>query len=226
MSMKKVFFLVNTLKEFNFQQHLSKYLSDVNIFVGESLPANTDYDLIILWNYRKILKNISDRKNVILFHSTNLPEGKGWAPIYYTLIKDLQYYTISGIFAVDNVDSGDIIIQAKFKIKSNYTAETLREWDDEICIILLKKILEIFQGKEIKGKKQKGISSIYPRRKPEDNEINLNVKFIDIINHLRACEKNHPAFFVYNETKYFVKIEPEIKPTFPDDLEIILYDDI
>lgn len=225
MSMKKVFFLVNRLEEFDFQQYLNKYLSDVNVTVGESLPTDTDYyDLIILWNYRKILKNISDRKNIILFHSTNLPEGKGWAPIYYTLTKGLEQYTISGIFAADEVDSGDIIVQAKFKIKDNYTAEIIREWDNEICIMLIKKILEIFQGKEIKGRKQQGVSSFNTRRKPEDNEINPNVKFADVINHLRACEKNHPAFFVYNKAKYLVKVEPEIKPTFPEDLEITFYD--
>lgn len=85
------------------------------------------------------------------------------------------------------------------------------------------KILEIFQGKEIKGRKWQGVSSIYPRRKPEDNEINLNMKFVDIVNHLRVYEKNHPDFFVYNETKYLVKVEPETKPTFPDDFEIVFY---
>lgn len=227
MSMKKVFFLVNKLEEFDFQQYLNKYLADVNITVGESLPIDTDYyDLIILWNYRKILKNIFDKKNIILFHSTNLPQGKGWAPIYYTLTKGLEQYTISGIFAADEVDSGDIIVQAKFKIKDNYTAEIIREWDDEICIMLIKKIFEIFQEKEIKGRKQQGVSSFNTRRKPEDNEINPNVKFADVISHLRACEKKHPAFFVYKGTKYLITVEPETKPTFPDDLEIIFYDSI
>lgn len=219
--MKKIFFLLNKLEEFNFQQHLNKYLSDVNVTVGESLPADTNYyDLIILWNYRKILKNISDKKNIILFHSTNLPHGRGWAPIYYALTKGLEYHTISGIFAVDEVDSGNIIVQVKFRIKDNYTAEVLREFDNEICIMLIKKIFEVFNGKEIKGKKQEGSGSVNPRRKLEDNRINLDVKFRDIINHLRACEKNHPAFFVYNNTRYNVIIEPEIKPTFPDDLVI------
>lgn len=66
---EKSIFLVNKLEKFDFQQHLNKYLSDVNITVGESLPSNTDYDLIILWNYRKILKNISDRKK---YHLTLL----------------------------------------------------------------------------------------------------------------------------------------------------------
>ena len=49
------------------------------------------------------------------------------------------------------------------------------------------------------------------------------MKFVDIVNHLRVYEKNHPDFFVYNETKYLVKVEPETKPTFPDDFEIVFY---
>lgn len=223
--MKKIFFLLNKLEEFDFQEYIKKYLGDVSVSKGESLPESSDnYDLIILWSYRKILKNISNKKNIILFHSTDLPSGKGWAPIYYSIYNNLEYFTISGIFAADEVDSGDIIIKARFKIKNNYTAEIIRECDREISILLIKKILERFDNKPLQGKKQEGISSTYVRRKPEDNQISTNDALKDIINHLRACEKNHPAFFVFNGTKYFINIIPAIKPKFPKDLEIEFYD--
>lgn len=223
--MKRIFFLVNSLDEFNFNDLIKKYLDGVYVTVGESLPQNTqDYNLIIIWNYRKIIPNISDKKNIIIFHSSDLPDGRGWAPIYYTLAKGLNYFVISGILPSEKVDTGDIVVKAKFRIRDNYTAEVIRQWDSEISIMLIKEILKRFEGREIKGIKQIGEGSYNPRRSPTDNEIPIESRICDIIGHLRGCEKRHPAFFYYNQTKYIIHIEPENKPEFPEDLEVIFYD--
>lgn len=223
--MKRVFFLVNKIDEFNFCQYIEKYLNEISVIVGDSLPEHTDeYDLIVLWSYRKIIKKIPNGKNIILFHSSDLPDGKGWAPIYYSIRSGLEHFTISGILADERVDSGDIIVKAKFRIKDNYTAEHIRKWDHEISIILVKKILERFANGKIRGEKQEEVGTSNPRRKPDENRIDLKSRFEQTINHLRACEKNHPAFFYYNQTKYNITIEPETEPDFPADLKIKFYD--
>lgn len=223
--MKKVFFLVNSLEEFNFYELIRKYLSKMNITIGESLPQHTEeYDVIVLWNYRKIIPDVAKKKNIILFHSADLPEGRGWAPIYYTLSKGKEEFVIKGICAGEEVDTGDVIAKARFKIRDNYNAEVIRQWDSEISIMLIKEILKRFEGREIKGAKQIGEATFYPKRRPENNEIPLNSKLADVVNHLRACEKKHPAFFYYGKTKYFINIEPENKPEFPVDLEVEFFD--
>jgi methionyl-tRNA formyltransferase len=204
---------------------VKKHLNEISVTVGDSLPEHTDeYDLIVLWSYRKIIKNVPSGKNIILFHSSDLPDGKGWAPIYYSIRSGLEYFTISGILADQRVDSGDIVVKAKFRIKDNYTAEHIRKWDHEISIILIKKILERFANGKIRGKKQEGVGTSNPRRKPDENRIELKSRFEQTINHLRACEKSHPAFFYYNQTKYNIIIEPEMEPDFPADLKIKFYD--
>jgi methionyl-tRNA formyltransferase len=223
--MKKIFFLVNSLDEFDFQDLIKKYLPDIRVSAGESLPEHTeDYDLVILWSYKKIIPNLSGKKNIILFHSTDLPKGKGWAPIYYTIIQKNEYFTITGILADEKVDAGNVIVKARFKIKDNYTAEHLRGWDKEISIMLIKEILARFEGKKLEGIRQTGKDSFYKKRSPEDNEISPDVKVADIIDHLRACERSHSAYFIYNDIKYFIYIEPAEKPDFPDDLEVKFYD--
>jgi len=218
--LKKIFFLVNDFNEFNFNEYIQKYLKKIDISIGTTLPAqNENFDLIILWNYRKIIKNIS-KKNIILFHSSELPDGKGWAPIYYAIKNRKKNYVISGIFADNKVDSGDIIVQAKFQIKDNHTAEFIRKLDSEISIMLIKKILIRFNKKQISGKKQIGKISYNLKRNIEDNKIDVNTKFSSNIDHLRACEQKHPAFFYKNKTKYLIFVEPIEKPNFPKDLEI------
>ena len=222
--MNKIFFLINEFDEFNFHELIEKHLDDVNVTIGNTLPVHTDeYDLVVLWNYRKIIKNIEGRKNIMLFHSSNLPYGKGWAPIYHAIASGQKYYTITGLFAAEDVDSGNIIVKARFRIKDNYIAEYIRAWDNEISIILIKKILQRFGKNKIIGKKQIERGNFNTRRYPEQSEISIDSKFKKIISHLRACEKNHPAFFFYKKTKYIVNIQPIDRPKFPSDLKIKFY---
>ena len=225
--MSKVFFMVNKIKDFCFADLIEKYLSNCSVTVGETLPVHTEeYNLIVLWSYRKILANVAEKKNIILFHSSDLPEGKGWAPIYHSIRSGKDDYVISGIFADKEVDSGDIIVKAKFKIKDNYTADIIRRWDAEISIMLVREILDRFRNKIIKGIKQSGAETYYRRRKPEDNEVSLNSTIEDVLNHLRACENDHPAFVMYRDIKYKIFLEPLNSPThFPEDLKITFFDD-
>jgi methionyl-tRNA formyltransferase len=223
--MKKLFFLLNSFADFNFSEYLHKHVDQsYNISFGETMPSDTDYyDLIVLWNYQKIVKDIDDKKNIVVFHSTNLPDGKGWAPIFNSLLRDDKHFYITGILASNKVDAGDIIVQAKFEIKANYTAKYIRIWDIEICIILANEILKRSVSNKLSGVKQKGKESYNHRRQPQDNEINLNVSLKDQVALLRACEDEFPAFFFYRGEKYIINIEPESKPVFPEDLEIAFF---
>tara|TARA_Y100000590_G_scaffold470485_1_gene665623 strand:+ start:9273 stop:9950 length:678 start_codon:yes stop_codon:yes gene_type:complete len=225
--LKKILFVINQKENFSIENYLLKHLSDFEIHVEENLPETLlAYDLIILWSYRKILENISNYRNIVVFHSSDLPDGKGWAPIFNTINRNKKFFVISGIMPADKVDSGDIICQAKFEIKDNHTAEILREFDEEISIIMIKLICEKFEKNTLCGKKQQGTESFFPRRKPSDNEINTKSSIEQNINFLRACEKQHPAFFFLNKTKYFISITPEKKPDFPSDLEITFFNKI
>ena len=214
---EKILFIVNNLREFQSKEYIKKYLGNIDYTVKTNLPKDTSkYHLVVLWNYRKIIKNVEDKNNIILFHSSDLPKGKGWAPIYHAIYNEEKYYIISGIFAAEKVDSGDIIIQAKFRIRPNYTAEFVRKLDNEISMMMIRKILVKFKNKKIEGKKQSGRSTYFKRRKPEDNEL----KGKKIFNHLRACEEQHPAFFYYKNEKFIVTVYPEKLPIFPSDLQI------
>jgi methionyl-tRNA formyltransferase len=222
--MKKVFFLVNKISSVNFSGVIEKYLSDCSVFIGTILPQNPEeFDLIVLWSYRKKLKHLGNKGNIILFHSSALPEGRGWAPIYNSIASGMNSYTISGIFAAEEIDAGDIIVQAKFAIKDNYIASDLRRWDAEISIMLVGLILQRMDSMPIQGKKQEGLPSFWPRRRLEENEININLQFSELIPHLRACEDDHPAFFWLGNTKYLVSVRAENAAQFPEDIEVTFY---
>ncbi|MGL5271449.1 MAG: formyltransferase family protein [Selenomonadaceae bacterium] len=220
--MKKIFFVVNDLKEFTFQEYIDKYLSEYEICIGTNIPQNpNEYIMIVLWDYRKIIPVDASYKNYIVFHGSNLPKGRGWAPIYYSFKEKSLYYTVTGIFADEKVDSGDVIIKARFSICDNYIADYVREWDKEIMVMLTAKILNKYPDGNIKGEKQVGVATYRDRRVETDNEVDIHERLIDLLPAIRGSEKKFPAFFQYGKQKYRLFIEPCEKPVFPNDLDIV-----
>ena len=120
------------------------------------------------------------------------------------------------------MDSGDIVCRARFKIRSEHTAEYLRKFDHIISLMMVRKVLDKLKGQEIVGLKQEGESTFNKRRRPEDNRVRLTDRIGDILPHLRACEDSHPAFFDYEGVRYKIFVKPMKEPRFPEDLEIVL----
>jgi len=219
--MNKIFFLLNDLTDFNAKSYCDKYLSHCEILLDTSLPAVfEDFDLIVPWNYQKIIKNHSG--NIVIFHSSDLPKGKGWAPIFNVFNLELDEYIISAILLDKRVDSGDIIAKARFKMRNTYTAEFIREVDEEVTIMMIAQILKKFKGSELVGVKQDIAKETYHKRRSlKDNKLNPNANLKQLIPVLKGCEKNHPSFFEYKGDEFIISIEPKIPPVFPKDLEIV-----
>ncbi|MDC0893237.1 formyltransferase family protein [Pseudomonadales bacterium] len=219
--MKKVFFLLNDISEFEIQHLCEKYLSDYIVSKGTELPDNPgDFSLIVPWNYKKIIRNY-ELNNIVIFHSSDLPSGKGWAPIFNAFNENLKYYVISAVLLSERVDSGPIVAKAKFKIKNTYTAEITRKIDEEIVLMMAAEIIERFDGKELTGIEQNTLhESYYKRRYPKDNEVNGDDSLNNLIYKLKGCEESHPAFFNFKGDEFVISVKPKIMPSFPEDLQI------
>lgn len=224
--MTRLFFVLNSLSEFDFKDLLEKHLPGIHADVGIELPANpTDYRLIVLWSYRKVVAAPAGSNNVVLFHSSDLPKGRGWAPIYHAIVEREEYFVVSGIFAAPEVDTGDVIVKARFKILPNYTATDLRRFDRELSLMLLREILSRFEGREVAGVAQSGKPTVRPRRTPEDCRIDVDRPFRELVDHLRACEPRSPAFFETAGCRYVVSIAPVDIPAFPADIQVVFGED-
>lgn len=223
MMKKKICILLNNIKEYDFEDLSNIYLKKekFDISITDKFPGDPgSFDLIIPWSYRKIIRDFKQSKNIVIIHSSELPHGRGWAPIYYSIKEEQSDYVISCIFANDEVDKGDIIIKASFPILPEYTATFLRKVDREISFLLIKKISDKWLNGKIITNKQHGAESYRPRRYPDDNEIKISNSLKSLLPHLRAVENNNPAFFYYKDIKYLISISPEKEPEFPNKIKI------
>jgi methionyl-tRNA formyltransferase len=214
----RVCILMNHLDEFDLKSALDRHLpaDRVEVTITETFPEDpSKYRLIVPWSYRKIIKDAARTGNVIVMHSSDLPKGRGWAPIYHAFSEQKPEYVISGIFAAEEVDAGDIVVRARFPIEAGYTAPFVRTLDQELSLILIAGILEHWPEGDPVGVKQVGVGSYRPRRDPTDNELDPSRSLRELVPHLRGVESASPAFFFYENVKYLVEVRPEFKPRNP-----------
>ena len=214
----RICILLNNFDEFNFGELLYRYLpiDRFDVEVAVNFPDDpTQFQLIIPWNYRRIIKQAERSGNVVIIHSSDLPEGRGWAPIFHAFQEEKPEYVISAIFAASEVDAGDIIVRARFQINHDYTAPFIRKLDEELSLVLVAKILEQWPEGNLIGIKQIGGGTYRNRRDIKDNEIDISKNLKTLLPLLRGVENNQPAFFFYNEVKYLIEIRPESVPKMP-----------
>lgn len=217
----KIHFVVEPNGEARLHALAGIHLYAIGVSISESLPENPlDYSLIVLWNLRRILHELPPTRNVVVFHSSDLPRGRGWAPLYHSLASNQSEHVITAILAGTEVDAGEIIAKARFGIQPCVTSDTLREIDDEICILMAAAIVERYDDQQIKGIQQVGEATYYQRRTPKDNEIDIQRPFVELVPHMRGCGSAHPAFFYWQGCKYRIELIPEDVPIFPTDLKI------
>lgn len=216
-----VYYVVERATDFSIASYVARHLGRYAVKVGERLPERLgDYRLIVLWNLRRVIQDLPANRNVVVFHSSDLPRGRGWAPIYHVLADGHPEHIVSAIFAAPEVDSGEIIAKARFRVQPCHTAAALRAIDEEVCVMLAAAILERFADRPLTGVPQTGEATFYRRRKPADNEVDIRRPLAELIPHLRACEANHPALLVWQGCRYQISLTPERPPGFPDDLRI------
>jgi methionyl-tRNA formyltransferase len=216
-----IYFVIEPGGDFMLAPLIDRYLSRYIVSVGDGLPPNPEqYRLIVLWNLRRVIRHLPATSNVAVFHSSDLPKGRGWAPIYHALADGHQEHVITAILAGPEVDAGDVIAKARFRIQACHTADSLREIDEEVCVMMVAEILDHFEYHPISATPQQGQASYYARRLPSDSEVDIGRSLVDLLPHIRGCGSNYPAFFDWQGCRYLISLKPEQLPTLPDDLRI------
>lgn len=221
--MKSICLLINHNYNFDYLEIINRYLprNDYDTQIFSDFPKNPlEFDLIVALSYQKIIPDPHLYQNLVVVHSSNLPSGRGWAPIYYAFSEEQKDYVISVIFANSEVDTGDIVAQASFPIQANYVAPFLRVLDFKVTIKLIDQILKKWPDGKILGKSQIGQSSYRVKRKPSDSKVDPCSSLEALLPHLKGCEDAHPAYFDLGGCRFFIRITPDPYPRDPKSIRI------
>ncbi len=164
-------------------------------------------DIVFILSYTKILPKSFLKKNKLnlVIHASNLPKGKGFAPIQWQILDNKNKIKVCLIEAALKVDSGPILEENYLKFKGNELNDEIREMQSNISIKIIKKFLKKYP--KVKKKSQIGKSSYYKRRYPLDSLLNINKSIKKNFNLLRIVDnEKYPAFFTFKKKKYIIKI--------------------
>jgi methionyl-tRNA formyltransferase len=173
--------------------------------------APRDADLGILLGYRQVAPAevvFSPRLGALLFHSSDLPRGRGWAPIYAALSRN-EPLVQALLFAAAEVDSGNVIAKARYRLEGDETEAEVREIDDRLTLLLLDNALPALLAGQAKGRPQDHARATYTaRRTPRDSEVTPDRTLAELFDHLRALPADAPAFFRFRGRTFSLDLRP------------------
>ena len=168
-----------------------------------------NFDIVFILSYHKIIPQDILKKNRhnIVIHASNLPQGKGWAPLFWQILEGKKEIVFTMFEASEGVDDGDIYMQKTLKLNGYELNSELREKQANLTIQMCKEFIDNYDLYK-NPHPQKGEESFYPKRTPKESELNINKTIKEQFNLLRIVNnEEYPAFFVIDKHEYILKIE-------------------
>jgi methionyl-tRNA formyltransferase len=211
MSFEKIAILTSEISWFvPYSQRLAELLSengfDTKVYFQHE-NVDKDCEIVFLLSYFRLVKKefLENHKHNIVVHESNLPEGKGWAPLFWQILENKNKIPIVLFEANEKVDDGNIYLKDFIVLEGHELNPEIRK---KQAIKTIEMCLEFLKSYDyLKHSKQEEAGSFYRKRTPEDSELNPDRTIKEQFNLLRIVDnEEYPAFFYYKGHKYFIKI--------------------
>ena len=168
--------------------------------------ANLDYLLVIGWSQLVAPEVFPHVKRALLgMHPTQLPEGRGRAPIPWTILKGLKQSGVSMFELRPEVDSGDIMAVESFDVDPDETATRLYEKASQAHVTLIRRTWPDIIAGTLRGQPQdESKATHWPQRSPADGEITEQMSLEEIDRLVRATTRPYPGAFLINDGKKLI----------------------
>ena len=176
-----------------------------------------EFNIVFAHNYDKIIpeKYFSiPILGIFVLHSTDLPKGRGWAPIYYSISNQELIYTITLLKISRKIDEGNIFIKLHIDKPTLITNENLRDIDEDGILLVINKFIQLYKDgyiiKETEGLKQYNKKATYnEKRTPQDNFIDSQETLEKSIFKILATNLNYPSFIELNGEKIYISAKSD-----------------
>jgi methionyl-tRNA formyltransferase len=143
----------------------------------------------------------------IVLHASDLPEGRGWSPLVWSILEGKATITVSALDAEDHVDSGAIWAKMDVNIAPHELHDEINESLFRTEIALLDIVMTMVQRGETPSPQPETAASYYPRRAPADSELDPERSLVEQFNKIRVCDpERYPAFFRLHGHTYSITL--------------------
>lgn len=153
-------------------------------------------------------EKLSLNQHNLVVHESDLPKGRGFAPMSWQILEGKNKIPICLIDAGEEADAGDIWLQDFIELNGDELCDEWRKLQGEktieICLRFVVKYAIMSKTS------QTGLPSYYRRRRPVDSCLNPSKTLHELFNLMRVSDNNrYPAYFEINNKRYFLKIYEE-----------------
>jgi methionyl-tRNA formyltransferase len=192
----------------SYASQLSEKLNGAPIYTNHK-DIKQARDIVFILSYHRIIekKFLIKNKHNIVVHESELPKGKGWAPLFWQVLEGKKEIPFTMFEASDGVDNGDIYFQENLFLTGYELNLELRQKQAELII----KMCLVFVNNYpcyLPATGQEGKESFYRKRLPADSKLDINKTIKEQFNLLRTVNnEEYPAFFEIDGYSYKLRIE-------------------
>lgn len=143
----------------------------------------------------------------LVLHASDLPQGRGWSPHVWAVLRGESRITVCAIEAADPVDSGAIALKTGFTLEGH---ELLPEINARLFAAELDLMSQAVRGfATLAPRPQQGMAGApLPRRTPQDSRLDPHKTLAEQFDLLRVADnERYPAFFELRGRRYRLKID-------------------
>lgn len=175
----------------------------------QHLPA-ADFCFCLSFSQLISLKIRQQFMHTLVVHESDLPFGKGWSPLTWQILEGKSSIPITLFEAADVVDSGPIYAQHWINFEGHELIGELREGQASATREICQWFVDQYPESLSEARQPQGQGSLYPRRRPEDSELDPNKTIAEQFNLLRVVDnERYPAFFELSGRRFYLKISAD-----------------
>jgi len=167
------------------------------------------YNIVFILSYHKIIpmEQLESNRHNIVIHASALPQGKGWAPMFWQVLEGENEIPFTMFEASSGVDDGDIYMQKTLHLTGYELNDILRKKQANFIIDMCIEFINNYENYK-SPQEQSGEESFYSKRSAKDSKLDINKTIKEQFNLLRIADNDaYPVFFEIDGHKYILKIE-------------------
>ncbi|WP_417596837.1 formyltransferase family protein [Oceanospirillum sp.] len=192
------------------QRWISANEHDYQIELVRDKNALTGGELLFLISCSQVV-NTQDRAQytyTLVLHASDLPKGRGWSPYIWDIINGAHEITVTLLEAEDKVDSGRIWQKKRVPLTEDMLWDEINNQLFAAELELIDYAVANFQTIQPETQSCQIEPTYYPKRSPEDSQIDPHKTIAEQFNTLRICDpKRFPAYFELHGKRYNIILE-------------------
>lgn len=150
-------------------------------------------------------------KHTLVFHASDLPQGRGWSPHIWDVVNGKSMLTLSVLDAEDEIDSGNIWLKRNIELDGTELFDEINQMLFLAELQAMDEVLLNHENIQPMAQDDQVEVSYHRKRTPADSQLDPEKTIAEQFNLLRVCDPNRfPAFFEINGVRYNIQLSKEL----------------